>query len=111
MNPTSAESVVLNEFGCYFLADELLNWTGKDFEEKIPELAADSAERLWFDGEGVVPEVIALLRELSEHPEHRLMEEIGDKTLIEWRHAWPMFRLLVGAIIDELERLLKEEGA
>ncbi|MCE9572196.1 MAG: hypothetical protein K8W52_03485 [Deltaproteobacteria bacterium] len=109
----SAEQIVLDEFGCYYLADDLD--VGPGLIHEVPALAAASAERLALAlGAADRAPVIALLRELRDDPAHRLHRTIGHQTLLRWSsHDWlfRIFQQIADEIIIRLEQGASAPGA
>ena len=46
----NAKALIEDEFGCYYLADELDNVNGPSFLARIDEMAAESAQRIVWSG-------------------------------------------------------------
>jgi hypothetical protein len=104
-NSKSPDELLLDEFGSYYLADELDDWTDAEFVQQIPEKAAESAKRLlWAGGRGAAAQIISTLQAIAGDRQHSLHEHISEHTLIDWRdeEAWPVFQKLAAAIAQEL---------
>ena len=103
----SPEEIVLDEFGCHYLGDELR--VGPDFVARVvPDMARDSAERmLSVLGTQDRAPLIALLRRLRDNRADPLHRTIGEQTLLWWADSdknFVAFRALVDAMIKELEQ-------
>ena len=103
----SPEKIVLDEFGAYYLGDELV--VGPDFVgQQVPARAKASAARMIaaLRGEDRAP-VIALLRRLADNRNDPLHTKIGEHTMLWWAdddELFAVFGSLVDAMITELQR-------
>jgi hypothetical protein len=100
----SAEDIVLAEFACYFLNEEVPDWSADPTGQVLRELADRSARRLARAAGERAAEVIAVLRRMHDDRESPLLDEISASTLIEWRDDWADFQELVSAIIEALQQ-------
>jgi hypothetical protein len=97
------QEIILDEFGCHYLGDELQ--VGNDFASRIPAMASASAKRLARKSGGELDKTITLLGDLRRDRAHPLLGTIGEQTLLWWADdakAWELFGELVDAIIAEL---------
>jgi hypothetical protein len=103
MRKKDAEEIVRNEFACYFLIDEVPEWTHDESGEVLANLAAESAQRLCRAASGAAGEVVTFLQALRQDSRHALLAEIAGWTLIDWRDEWPEFQQLISAIIEAVQ--------
>jgi hypothetical protein len=102
------EQAIEDEFGCYYLIDELPPERHNDFcRTQLPGIAAKSAERLRSAvGEDHVNDLVKVLRNLRNDPSHPLVTAIGEASLMGWADEpedWHVFQTLLDAIIDHLK--------
>ena len=103
----TAQEIVLKEFGCYYLGDEIAS-VGSDFAaNEVPRLAAQSVKRMarkaGADGRAPLVELLDALRADRQHPLHH---RIAESTLIWWTdddESWASFQALVTAMIAGLK--------
>jgi len=103
----TAQEIVLDELGCYYLGDEI-SPTGPGFvANEVPRRAAESVERMarkaGVDGRAPLLDLLGALRVDRQHPLH---ERITAETLISWiddDESWASFQALLDAIISGLQ--------
>jgi hypothetical protein len=99
----TAEELILDEFGRYYLGDELR--VDDAFVNRIPVLAAASATRLARKSGATRESVVTVLRAMRDDRAHPLHREIGEQTLMWWvddDNSWLQFQRLVDRIIESL---------
>ncbi|WP_143105077.1 hypothetical protein [Amycolatopsis regifaucium] len=85
--------MLLNEFGTYYLADEL----GYFVDDALEEHADHSATRIVRFHSDLAAEVADLLQKMAADPAHPLFETIGKETLYDWngdQDSWAKFQRL-----------------
>jgi hypothetical protein len=106
--PSSPHQAIENEFGCYYLGDELPPLQSDAFRASLPQRTWTSAIRLREAvGEDRVGDLIRALESLKTTPDGILMGEIESATLIGWTddpQDWAVFQGLVDQIIDFLRK-------
>lgn len=103
------EEILLNEFGCYYLADELPSIAPEHLASWLPAWAQASAQRLSADaGAEGTPRLLELLRAVRADRDHPLVARLSRESNIPWRDddAWPGLQ----AILDEIGRHLEPEA-
>jgi AraC-like DNA-binding protein len=102
----TAQEILLDELGCYYLGDEIAS-VGSDFVPTIPRRAATSVARMsrHAGADGRAP-LVELLNALRDDRQHRLHSRIAETTLIGWTDdddAWRSFQMLATAMIAGLQ--------
>jgi hypothetical protein len=102
------ERYIENEFSCYYLADELPEWNEENIEKVIPEMAAESAERLLTRiDKSQIEDMVSVLSDLRDNREQPLLKKIIEGTLMGWDGAekdWRVFQIIIDGIIANLEK-------
>ncbi len=104
----TADEIILNEFDCYYQADEMPSW-GAEFPAYLADRAVDSAQRvIWDAGREGALGVAELLRFLAHDRDHPVLEQIVSETLIGWNDPdeWPVFQELAKRIAREIDAKL-----
>jgi hypothetical protein len=107
MRPVPIEEAVDQEFGAYWLGDEIPSFSGEFAAEILPMWARDSAHRLRHAvGESEVENLRAFLEVLVKNPRHPFIELISYGSQIAWTRAdtWPHFVRILEIIRAELQR-------
>ena len=102
----SPASLVLEEFGCYYLVDEV--GVGPSFGLELERLAADSAARLTEEaGVAGTAGVVEVLKRMRDERADSMYAAIATASLIRWNEdaeIFSMFQQLVDAIVARLVR-------
>lgn len=100
--PISPQEALIQEFGTYYLADELM----ADWAKSLERWAWDSARRLIRRiGDAQAPDLIALLTAAQDDPEHPLVQTLCDETLVAWTdepQEWHELQQLLETIAADL---------
>ncbi len=107
--PNTIEKAIKQEFGCYYMADELPEVWDEDFiKTELPRRASSSAQTLaYMLGEEEIPSLISSLRAMRNNPAHPLIQVICDSTLVDWTEEaedWNVLQSLLDLIADNLEK-------
>jgi hypothetical protein len=103
--PISIEEAIDQEFGSYWLGDEIPSFSGEFVVEILPIWARDSADRLRHAvGESEVENLRTFLEKLVQNPRHPFIELISNSSQIYWSNSetWPHFVRIVEIIRAEL---------
>jgi methionine salvage enolase-phosphatase E1 len=95
---------VVNEFVCYYQADEL-----PQVLSDVTGHADDSAERLVEELGPSASQVAVMLRELADDQRHPLVYRIQGEIRYKWYRTdrdWAAFRVLVRRIADRIDAAL-----
>lgn len=106
------EEILLDEFGCYYLADEI--GVGQQFLSRLDEFASDSAVRLVEEaGPSGIGGVVELLERLRDERSHPLHDAIAAASLICWNeddYMLGIFRQFVDALVAKLRAAASRAG-
>ena len=101
----SPQDALLDEFGCYWLGDEIPDVRSVSL---MPE-AARAAGRVLRQHRERASEVAVLLRELAADRSHPLFGPIAEGTLISWTDddaSWAKFQQVAHRIADRITEAL-----
>ncbi|MEH2250342.1 hypothetical protein [Nostoc sp.] len=103
-NNINLESALKQEFGCYYLADELQ----EEWEDSLSQMAWASASRLGDRvGENNIQDLIQLLKDARNDPNHTVIQMICNETLVDWIDEptdWQVLQNLLDMIIMNLKQ-------
>lgn len=103
-NTNNIEEALKQEFGCYYLADELQ----EGWEDSLSKMAWASASRLSDRiGENHIQDLIELLKDVRNDPNHPIVQMICDETLIDWVDEptdWQVLQNLLDMIVMNLKK-------
>ncbi len=103
-NNSNIEEAIKQEFGCYYLADELQ----EGWEDSLSQMARASASRLLDQvGENHIQDLIQLLKDARNDPNHPVIQMICDETLIDWVDEptdWQVLQNLLDLIVTNLKQ-------
>jgi hypothetical protein len=102
-NNTNIEEALKQEFACYYLPDEL----EEGWEDSLPQMAWASASRLSDRvGENNIQDLIQVLTDARNDPDHPIIQMICDETLIDWIDEptdWQLLQNLLDKIVVNLK--------
>jgi hypothetical protein len=105
-NKADIERYIDDEFSCYYLIDELPEWSEENIEKMIPEMASESAERLLTRiDKSQIEEMVTILSDMRNNRKHPLLRKIIEGTLVGWdgtEKNWRVFQIIVDSIIANL---------
>jgi hypothetical protein len=106
---STIERAIKQEFGCYYIADELpAQWSEDFIQVELPKKASSSSQTLkYMIGDEKVPELVGILRAMQNDPVHPLIQVICDSTLVDWTEEpedWRILQSLLGLIAENLEQ-------
>jgi hypothetical protein len=109
-NESSLQQLIWQEFSSQYLPEELPpKWEKAFIEQELPEMAKRSALRLQHNLKtSNVQDLIELLENSGQDPEHPLVQVICDATLIDWSEEpenWIVLQKLLYLILVNLKRL------
>jgi hypothetical protein len=103
-NNSNIQEALKQEFGCYYIADELL----EGWEDSLPQMARASASRLSDRvGENDIQDLNQLLKDARNDPNHPVIQMICDETLIDWVDEptdWQVLQKLLDLIVTNLKQ-------
>jgi len=105
MRPVAIEEAIDQEFGAYWLGDEIPSFSEEFVAHILPMWARDSADRLRRAvGEAEVESLRTFLGMLVQNPRHPLVEQISYGSQIHWSRpdTWPHFVRILEIIRAEL---------
>jgi len=103
--PVSIEEAIDQEFGAYWLGDEIPSFSEEFVAEILPIWARQSADRLRHAvGESEVENLRTFLETLVQNPRHPLIEQISYGSQISWTRSdtWLHFVRILQIIRAEL---------
>ncbi|MBE9215064.1 hypothetical protein IQ247_20755 [Plectonema cf. radiosum LEGE 06105] len=104
-NNIKIEEAIKQEFGCYYLAEEL----EEGWEDYLPQMAEHSAFRLRdrLEKHNSITDLIQLLQNARNNPDHPIVQLICEQTLIDWvdePEDWQILQTLLDMIVVNLKQ-------
>jgi len=101
------EQYINNEFGSYYLIDEIPNWSEEGVEQQLAKMAAGSARRfLYRIDNSQIENLVSILTDLRNKRNPSLLTRISEGSLMDWdatEEDWRMFQDIVDGIIANLK--------